>query len=71
MVKECTFFSEVKHCILIYNILQLPPITYTVERSFNTLRRVDIWLRSTMSEERLVSGRLCIISVHREKIEDK
>ena len=38
--------------------------TATVERSFNTLRRVKTWLRSTMGEDRLTG--LCMISVHRK-----
>ncbi|CAI6359528.1 unnamed protein product [Macrosiphum euphorbiae] len=64
LLKECEFFPAVKKNILIY--ITLPPTTCTVERSFSTLRT---WTRSTMSEDRLYG--LCMISVHREKIDDK
>lgn len=63
LLKKCEFFSQVKHCILIY--IKLLPTTYTVERSFSTLHKVKTWLRSTMCDER-IDG-LCMISVHREK----
>jgi len=67
LLKECEFFPAVKKGIIIY--ITLPPTTCTVERSFSTLRRVKTWTRSTMSEDRLDG--LCMISVHREKINDK
>lgn len=67
LLVECEFFPAVKKGIMIY--ITLPPTTCTVERSFSTLRRVKTWTRSTMSEDRLDG--LCMISVHREKIEDK
>ncbi|KAF0710298.1 52 kDa repressor of the inhibitor of the protein kinase-like, partial [Aphis craccivora] len=67
LLKECEFFPAVKKRIRIY--ITLPPTTCTVERSFSTLRRVKTWTRSTMSEDRLDG--LCMISVHREKVNDK
>ena len=46
-------------------LLTLPAATCTVEISFSTLRRVETWLRLTMSDERL-SG-LCMLRGHRDK----
>lgn len=40
---------------LIQLALTLPVGTSTAERSFSTMRRVNNWLRSTMSEDRLSS----------------
>ena len=64
LVKQTTLFPAVRKAILI--ALTLPATSSTVERSFNTLRRVKTWLRSTMSDTRL-SG-LWKLSVHRDKV---
>ena len=64
LVKQTTLFPAVRKAILI--TLTLPATPCTVERSFNTMRRVKTWLRSTMSDKRL-SG-LCMLSVHRDKV---
>lgn len=63
--EECQFFPKIANAIKIF--LSLPPTTCSIERSFSTLRRVKTWLRSTMAENRLAG--LCLISVHRDKIE--
>lgn len=47
----------------------MPPTTCTVERSFSTLRKVNRWTRSTMSEDRLDG--LYMMSVHKSKVDDK
>ena len=44
----------------------MPYSTATIERTFSTLRRVKIWLRSTMNEE-ILNG-LCLLSVHRKLV---
>ena len=62
MLKHADLFPALRHAVSI--ALSLP--TSTAERLFSTLRRVETWLRSPMSDERL-SG-LCMMSVHREKI---
>lgn len=45
--------------------MTIPP-TCSIARTFNMLRRVKNWLRSTMCENRL-SG-LCMLSLHRKKV---
>ena len=67
LLKDAEYFPAISNAILI--ALTLPVTTCTVERSFSTLRRVKTWLRSTMADTRL-SG-LCMMSVHREKINDR
>ena len=64
MFNEAVPFPAVRKAIC--TAMALPVSTCTVERSFSTLRRVKTWLRSTMTEDRL--NGLCMISVHREKI---
>jgi hypothetical protein len=64
LVKQTTLFPAVRKAILI--ALTLPATSRTVERSFNTLVRMNTWLRSTMSDKRL-SG-LYMLSVHRDKV---
>ena len=64
LVKQTTLFLTVRKAILI--ALTLPATSCTVERSFNTLRRVKTCLRSTMSDTRL-SG-LYMLRVHRDKV---
>jgi len=66
MLSAAKFVPKIKHLLL--KSLSLPVTTASMERSFSTLRRVKLWLRSTMCEARL-SG-LCMLSVHREKIKD-
>lgn len=52
VVKETgSFFPIIKQALHI--TLALPCTTSTIERSFSTLRRVKMWLRSTMTENRL------------------
>uniref|UniRef100_A0A8D8LGS4 HAT C-terminal dimerisation domain-containing protein n=1 Tax=Cacopsylla melanoneura TaxID=428564 RepID=A0A8D8LGS4_9HEMI len=46
-----TFFPDIRKALMI--LLTIPPTTANIERSFSTLRRVKIWLRSTMTESRL------------------
>ncbi|KAJ8913933.1 hypothetical protein NQ315_005731 [Exocentrus adspersus] len=60
------FYSAVKQALQI--LLAQPCTTCTIERSFSTLRRVKTWLRSTMTEDRLVG--LCMMSVHRKRVLD-
>lgn len=50
----------------VLKILITLPCTCTVERSFSSLRRIKIWLRSTMVESHL-SG-LAMMNVHRKLI---
>ena len=61
---EAVLFPAVRKAIR--TAMALPVSMCTVERSFSTLRRVKTWLRSTLTEDRL--NGLCMISVHREKI---
>ena len=58
------FYPAVRHALLI--ALTLPFTTCTVERSFNILRRVKTWLRTTSGKDR--SSGLCMICVHKNKI---
>jgi hypothetical protein len=52
---------------LIHNIfISLPPTTYTIERSFNTLRRVKMWLCLTTEEDRL--NGLCMMSLYHKRV---
>ena len=67
LLNYCHLFPAVRKTEQI--ALTLPASTCQVERSFNTLRQVKTWLRSTMSSERL-SG-LCMLSVHRQKVMDR
>ena len=54
------FFPNVRELLCILSVL---PIGSTeAERSFSCLRQVHIWLRSTMTEERL--GNLGVLAVH-------
>jgi len=48
--------------------LSFPAITCTVEWSFSTLRRVNTWIRSTMTNERLDA--LCMMNTHKSTIID-
>ncbi|CAI6348929.1 unnamed protein product [Macrosiphum euphorbiae] len=57
---NCTFFPNIAVALEIF--LSLPATSCTGERSFNTLRRVKTWLRSTMSDVRL--NGICMLSVH-------
>ena len=56
----------------IYSLLKvfltLPVSVATAERSFSTLRRLKTWLRSRMSEERLVG--LALMNIHRDVVLD-
>jgi Domain of unknown function (DUF4371)/hAT family C-terminal dimerisation region len=61
-----TFYPAVSEALKIG--MTLPATTCSIERSFSTLRRVKIWNRSTMSDERL-SG-LCMLSVHNKRVND-
>lgn len=67
LLSHTEFYPAIQKAILI--VLTLPATTCTIERSFSTMRRVKTWLRSTMADDRL-SG-LCMLSVHREKVNAK
>jgi len=41
-------------------------ITCSIEHSFSILRRVKIWIRSTMEDERL--SKLCMLSVYWKRV---
>jgi hypothetical protein len=56
------FFSQVKRLISLF--LCIPVATCTAERSFSSLRRLKVFLRSTMSQQRL--NHLIILHVHKE-----
>ncbi|XP_069354562.1 52 kDa repressor of the inhibitor of the protein kinase-like [Maniola hyperantus] len=65
LVKETQlFYPAIKQALHIS--LAQPCTTCTIERSFSTLRRVKTWLRSTMTENRLVG--LCMMSAHRKRV---
>ena len=64
LARHIELFSAVRQAFV--TLLTLYVITYTVERSFSTLRRVKTWLRTIISDDRL-SG-LCLMSVHRSRI---
>jgi hypothetical protein len=64
ILSHTEFYPAIHEAIVI--LLTLPATTCTIERSFSTMRRVKTWLRATMADDRL-SG-LCMLSVHREKI---
>ena len=53
-------FSEIDHLLRIY--FTIPVTTCTAERSFSCLRRIKTYLRSSMTEERLI-----LLHVHKEK----
>ena len=52
-------------CVIAKLILVMPPTNAISERSFSALRRVKIYLRSTMKQTRL--NHLMILHVHKEK----
>lgn len=67
------YFSLLDHCqfcpanyevLTIFSPLQT---TYKIERIVSTLRKVETWLRSIMSENRL-SGLYMMMNPHRKKI---
>ena len=59
-------FSEVEN--LLQLILSLPCSVASSERSFSMLRRLQTWLRSSMSQSRLTH--LAIMTVHRTLLQD-
>ena len=64
ILSHIEFYPAIHEAIVI--LLTLPVTTCTIERSFSTMRCVKTWLRTTMADDRL--SRLCMLSVHREKI---
>jgi len=63
LLAHCEYYPAIFQILNIF--ISLPPTTYTIERSFSTLRRVKTWLRSTTGEDRL--NGLCMMSLHRER----
>jgi hypothetical protein len=59
-------FSQVE--LLIRCLLVVPCSNATAERSFSELRRLKIWLRTTMSQERL--NHLAVLNVHQNMVDD-
>lgn len=61
-------FCDVEIFPTIHGLLRilatLPLSVASAERTFSTLRRIKSWLRSTMSEDRLVG--LALMNVHRD-----
>jgi len=45
-------------------LVVLPVTVSSAERSFSTLKRLKVWLRNRMSEERLVG--LALLNVHND-----
>ena len=58
--------SDIFHLIktALHIVCTLPVNVASAERSFSTLKRIKSWLRSTMSQERLVG--LALLHIHRE-----
>ena len=56
-------FSEVDKLLCLY--LTIPVTTCSAERSFSTLRRMKMYLQSTMTEERL--NNVMILHVHKDE----
>lgn len=53
------------NCNFLIKILVVLPVTVSsAERSFSTLKRLKVWLRNRMSEERLVG--LALLNVHND-----
>ena len=59
---DSTFYPSIHKLLQI--LVTLPLTTATAERSFSSLRRLKTYLRSTMSEERLVG--LALLYSHRD-----
>ena len=59
-------FCEVDKLLRIY--LTFPITTATAERSFSTLRRINTYLRSTMSQQRL--NNVMLLHVHKDMCDD-
>ena len=64
LVRHIELYPAIRQAFI--TLLILPATTCTVERLLNTLRRVKIWLRTTVFDDRL-SG-LCLMSVHRSRV---
>lgn len=58
--------TEVDKLLKIF--LTIPVTTATAERSFSALKRIKMYLRNSMSQERL--NHCLILHVHREKTDD-
>ncbi|GAB0098323.1 hypothetical protein DMENIID0001_140420 [Sergentomyia squamirostris] len=67
LLQEAKYLPGIKNALKIS--LAQPCSTNTIERSFSTLRRVKIWLRSTMTEDR-VSGR-CLVNIHKDIVDSR
>ena len=64
LVRHIELYPAVRQAFI--TLLTLSATICTVERSFNTLRRVKTWLRTATSDDRLFG--LCLMSVHRSRI---
>ena len=64
LVRHIELYPAVRQAFI--TLLILPATTCTVERSFNALRRVKIWLRTTMFDDQLFG--LCLMSIHRNRV---
>jgi len=64
LLAHCEYYPVIFQILNIF--ISLPPTTCTIERSFSTLRRVKMWLRSTTGDDRL--NGLCMMSLRRERV---
>jgi hypothetical protein len=64
--RERHLLSEVVKVLKL--VLVMPATNSTSERSFNTLRRIKTYIRSTMRQDRL--NDLMILHVHKEKTDE-
>ena len=68
IIRYCNFYPAVRHAFLLG--LTLSPTTLVLKSALHSalLRRVKTWLLITSGEDR--AGGLCLISVHRNKINE-
>jgi len=60
-----TYFSEVVKTVQL--VLVMPATNAVTERSFSTMRRIKIYLRSTMSQDRL--NHLMTLHIYQDKLD--
>ena len=61
-----SMFSEVNKLLHLY--LTLPMMSATAERTFSALRRLNTYLRATMSQQRL--NNLMVLHVHKDETDN-